>query len=229
MRWTASLQAHGHSGGPTMEPQHAGSDDGGRGEHADALYGKAAALIDNPGRTSDDLFTARPLLQRAAEAGHLAAQGRYARWLLHGIGGVERSPVDAYPLFARCAQAGDADAQYWCARMLLMTGEEDGSGASAGSQEEEETHTTDDGGLEMTVDDTGVRRQAAFDAAKAVLLEIRAIRKAALKRKVLYAAWGHDFDAPPRHLSHIYPLARMQRWCGPGRTSPLPPPPSPTP
>ena len=149
-------------------------------------FAHACALIDDLPRTPDKLRAALPFLQRAADGGLAAAQSRLARWHLYGLGGLPRDPYRAFDLLRVAAVGGhDADAQYWLARMVLEgpSKEDAAAGAPAAGVAAADTAVVSEDNL-VTYDDTGVRQRAAYEAARGVLLEIRALRKAALRRKV---------------------------------------------
>lgn len=142
---------------------------------AQQSFDAACHILDGHARTPERIASARPHLEHAASLGHHGAQVRLARWYLFGLGGLERDAHTAYSMLRDVAEAcGDSDALYWLGR-LLLEGPDDGSQAPAATQS--------DDGL-VTFDESGARRKSGYEAAKAVLLEIRALRKAALRRKV---------------------------------------------
>ena len=142
---------------------------------AQQSFDAACHILDGHARTPERIAAARPHLEHAASLGHHGAQVRLARWYLFGLGGLERDAHTAYSMLRDVAEAcGDSDALYWLGR-LLLEGPDDGSQAPAATQS--------DDGL-VTFDESGARRKSGYEAAKAVLLEIRALRKAALRRKV---------------------------------------------
>ena len=147
---------------------------------AEAAYEAAAKLIDDMPRTEDKLRRALPHLSRAAELGHTVARSRLGRWYLHGLGGLDVDYARAYELLRAAAIDGDNDARYWAAQMLLEgPPTTDDTAAVAGS----DTSAGVGDGL-LTFDDTGARQQGGYEAAQKVILEIRALRKAARRRKV---------------------------------------------
>ena len=147
---------------------------------AEEAYSRATVLIEAKPSSSEEWMAVKQLLQQAADEGHGKAIGRLGRWYLLGIGGCAKNEAKAYGMLRESAiEFEDDEAQYWLARMLLQgPSESQDTGIDSNKAEEDESDEF------ITYDDTGARRKSGKQAAKEVLLEIRAQRKAALKAKV---------------------------------------------
>jgi len=122
------------------------------------------------------------LTKRAAEHGRPAALARVGRWHLFGISGCDKDARQAVRLLHAAASAGDRDAQYWLgyffSRAESFTG--DAAAPHQGSVSEgergEAAHPL--GGAEVA------DPEQRAELAKAVIAEIRAMRKVAKQNKV---------------------------------------------
>lgn len=139
----------------------------------DSAYNAACQIIASA-ETDESLRPALPLLQSAAESGHIAASGRLGRWYLHGIGGLPVNGEKAVQLLHSAAVAGDIEAQYWLGQLYLR-GDSLARPCSSPLPVPRPPLRSDD------------ERAALLQAGKAVTKEIRQYRKQAKVNKVRVA------------------------------------------
>lgn len=114
-----------------------------------------------------NLAAAKPLLQTAVDEGSIAAMSRLGRWFLLGIE-CEPDMQQAATLLHKAAVAGDAEAQFWLGRAFLQ-----GDPAL-----EPEPY------VQGQEDMIALQGQERIERGRAVLKEIKHLRKAAKRAKV---------------------------------------------